>query len=129
MGRVETGDTRAQPVTSAWQILASWLGQVQQALCALRVMQSRSVPLERVRCDSLRTVARVKARLGSHDWDNLGNGDLAAEFRCWLTGVHRRLLSDIPYVVNTKCVIAKCAKALALYDLTEGRKVMGFLAP
>ena len=92
MGQVETGDTRVQPVTSAWQILTSWRGQVQQALCAWRVQQSRAAPMDVRHHHPLHTVARVKARLGLHDWGYLGTGVLAAEFRCWLAGIDSKLL-------------------------------------
>ena len=70
----------------------------------------------------LHTVARVKARLGLHDWGYLGTGVLAAEFRCWLAGIDRRLFSDIPYVVSIRCTTAKRARALAALDLAERRR-------
>ena len=70
----------------------------------------------------LHTVARVKARLGLHEWDYLGTGVLAAEFRCWLNGIDRRLLSDISYVVSIRCSTVKRARASAGLDVAERRE-------
>ena len=122
MGQVGTDGTRVQPTTSAWQILAAWLGQVQQALCTLRVLHSRTTPEPRTRCHPACTVARVRARLVRHDWSYLGTTDLAAEFRSWLTSIDLQLLYDIPYVVSIRCATVKRATALAAHDLTERRK-------
>ena len=91
MGQVGTDGTRVQPTTSAWQILSAWLGQVQQALCALRVLHSRTTPEPRTRCHPVCTVARVRARLVRHDWGHLGItvlvGSRASTTSCCMTSL------------------------------------------
>ena len=125
LGPVGSDSTRVRPVTAAWQVLAAWLGQLQQALCAQQVLRSRT-PHEQnrpwTRCRPECTVARIRLRLMRTDWTHLGNSLEASEFNQWLTGIVDHLLCNLPYVVSTRLATAKRARSLATHDLAERRK-------
>ena len=122
LGPIGTEATRVLPTTVAWQVLAAWLGQLQQALCAQRVLLSRASPEPWTRCHPDCTVARVRARLLRHDWTHLGDCALATEFKKWLAAIDGQLLCDIPYVVSIRVATVKRAHSLAAHDLAERRK-------